>query len=58
MKPNKDYRMSKTTKCILALMKDQSKASMWKKSSIEAELCEKAAKNSKLKDRNANQGDE
>jgi Na+-translocating ferredoxin:NAD+ oxidoreductase RnfC subunit len=51
MKPNKDYRMSKTTKCILALMKDQSKASMWKKSSIEAELCEKAAKNSKLKDR-------
>lgn len=58
MKPNKDYRMSKSTKTILALMNDRTKASMWKKAFIEAELCEKAAKNSKLKEKYANLGDE
>ena len=47
MKPNKDFRLSKSAKRILATMTGE-KRSMWKKFYIEAELSEKEAKLKKL----------
>ena len=51
MKPNKDFKLSKSTKRILALM-DGEKRSHWKKMMIEAEVAEKNAKFAKIKERN------
>ena len=51
MKPNKDFKLSKQTKRILALM-DGEKRSHWKKMMIDAEVSEKNAKFAKLRERN------
>ena len=51
MKPNKDFRLSKETKRILALM-DGDRRGHWKKMMIDAEIAEKTAKFAKLKERN------
>lgn len=51
MKPNQDFRLSKTTKRMLALMKtSEENRSLWKKNMIQAELAFKAAKLSKYKE--------
>jgi hypothetical protein len=47
MKTNKDFRLSKSTKRILALMPSE-KRSHWKNMMIEAEVSEKRAKLAKL----------
>lgn len=58
MKPNKDFKLSKEAKRRLAFIVDTDKRSLWKKSYIESELAEKAAKFAKLKERsNTNQGE-
>ena len=49
MKTNKDFRLSKTSKRILATMKPNER-SLWKKSYIEAELAEKMAKFAKIRE--------
>ena len=51
MKTNKDFRLSKSSKRILALM-DGEKRSHWKKMMIDAEVSEKNAKFAKLRERN------
>ena len=51
MKTNKDFKLSKSTKRILALM-DGEKRSHWKKMMIEAEVAEKNAKFAKIRERN------
>ena len=57
MKPNKDFRLSKSAKRLLATKTGEQK-SLWKKLYIEAELAEKMAKFAKLKERsNTNQGE-
>jgi hypothetical protein len=52
MKTNKDFRLSKSSKRILALM-DGDKRSHWKKMMISAELSEKNAKFAKIRERNS-----
>jgi hypothetical protein len=47
MKANKDFKLSKSTKRILATMSD-GKRGQWKTMMIEAELAEKRAKLAKL----------
>jgi hypothetical protein len=47
MKANKDFKLSKSTKRILATMSD-GKRGQWKKLMIEAEMAEKRAKLAKL----------
>lgn len=47
MKPNKDFRLSKSTKRILAAL-PESKRGHWKSMMIEAEISEKRAKLAKL----------
>lgn len=49
MKPNKDFRLSKSAKRVLATMTPE-KRSLWKKSYIEAELSEKMAKFAKIRE--------
>ena len=49
MKPNKDFKLSKSAKRLLATMTPD-KRSLWKKSYIEAELAEKAAKFTKIRE--------
>ena len=51
MKPNKDFRLSKESKRILALM-DGERRGHWKKMMIDAEISEKLAKFAKIKERN------
>jgi len=58
MKPGKDFRLRKTTKRMLALMKvSEEKRNLWKSLMISGELAEKLAKNSKINVK-SNQGDE
>lgn len=47
MKPNKDFRLSKSSKRILASISD-AKRGHWKSMMIEAEMAEKKAKLAKL----------
>ena len=47
MKTNKDFKLSKSTKRILSLMRGDSRGH-WKKMMIEAEVLEKRAKLAKL----------
>jgi hypothetical protein len=49
MKPNKDFKLSKSAKRLLATM-TPTKRSLWKKSYIEAELAEKMAKFTKIRE--------
>jgi hypothetical protein len=57
MKPNKDFKLSKSAKRLLATKRGEER-SMWKKLYIECELAEKQAKLAKIKDRsNTNQGE-
>ena len=49
MKPNKDFKLSKSSKRLLATM-TPNKRSLWKKFYIEAELAEKTAKLSKIRE--------
>lgn len=49
MKPNKDFKLSKSAKRVLALM-PSAKRNMWKKLHIEAELAEKYAKLAKIRE--------
>lgn len=56
MKTNGDFKLSKSTKRILASM-PQDKRGHWKKMMIEAEVAEKRAKLAKLSIK-SNQGDE
>jgi hypothetical protein len=49
MKPNKDFKLSKSAKRLLATM-TPTKRSLWKKSYIEAELSEKYAKLAKIRE--------
>jgi hypothetical protein len=49
MKPNKDFKLSKSAKRRLALM-PQLNRSLWKKLYIEAELAEKQAKFAKIRE--------
>jgi len=49
MKPNKDFKLSKSSKRLLATM-TPNKRSLWKKSYIEAELSEKYAKLAKIRE--------
>lgn len=49
MKPNKDFKLSKSAKRVLATMTPD-KRSLWKKSYIEAELSEKYAKLAKIRE--------
>ena len=52
MKPNKDFKLSKQTKRILARM-DGEQRTHWKKMMIDAEISEKMAKAAKIKERNS-----
>lgn len=54
MKPNKDFKLSKSAKRVLATMTPD-KRSLWKKSYIEAELSAKIAKFAKIRE---NKGEE
>lgn len=56
MRTNKDFKLSKSTKRILSLMRGESR-SHWKKMMIEAEVAEKRAKLAKLSTK-TNQGEE
>lgn len=57
MKPNKDFKLSKSAKRLLATKTGESKG-LWKKLYIESELAEKQAKFAKLKERSTtNQGE-
>jgi hypothetical protein len=49
MRPNKDFKLSKSAKRVLATMTPE-KRSLWKKSYIEAELSEKYAKLAKVRE--------
>jgi len=49
MRPNKDFKLSKSAKRMLATMTPE-KRSLWKKSYIEAELSEKYAKLAKIRE--------
>ena len=49
MRPNKDFKLSKSSKRVLATMTPD-KRSLWKKSFIEAELAEKFAKLAKIRE--------
>ena len=49
MRPNKDFKLSKSSKRVLATMTPE-KRSLWKKSFIEAELSEKYAKLAKIRE--------
>lgn len=49
MKPNKDFKLSKSAKRLLAT-KIGEKRGMWKKLYIQAELAEKMAKLSKIRE--------
>ena len=57
MKPNKDFRLSKSTKRVLSFMLDSNKRGHWKNMMIQAEMAEKRAKLAKLTTK-TNQGDE
>lgn len=51
MKPNKDFRLSKSSKRMLALMKTSTEMrNLWKKAFIDGELAEKQAKMAKFKE--------
>jgi len=57
MKPNKDFKLSKSAKRILATKTGEQK-SMWKKFFIDAEVSEKLAKMAKLREKTkTNQGE-
>ena len=56
MKTNGDFKLSKESKRILALMPD-SKRSHWKSMMIEAEVLEKSAKLAKLKENKSEKGE-
>ena len=56
MKTNKYFRLSKSTKRVLATMQGEQKGN-WKKMMIEAEVAEKRAKLAKISSK-TNQGDE
>lgn len=57
MKPNKDFKLSKSAKRLLATKTGEQRG-LWKKLYIEAELAEKQAKLAKIKERsNINQGE-
>mgnify|MGYP003336422311 CR=1 FL=1 len=57
MKPNKDFRLSKSAKRLLATKTGEQKG-LWKKLYIESEMAEKQAKFAKLKERSTtNQGE-
>ena len=57
MKPNKDFKLSKSAKRLLAT-KHGEERTMWKKLYIESEIAEKQAKLAKIKERsNTNQGE-
>jgi len=49
MRPNKDFKLSKSAKRVLATMAPD-KRNLWKKSYIEAELSEKYAKLAKIRE--------
>jgi hypothetical protein len=52
MTPDKNFRMSKSTKCEMALMKGTTEDRFnFKKAMIDAQLCEHAAKRASLKSR-------
>ena len=57
MKPNKDFRLSKSAKRLLATKTGEQKG-LWKKLYIESEMAEKQAKFAKFKERSTtNQGE-
>ena len=57
MKPNEDFRLSKSAKRLLATKTGEQKG-LWKKLYIESEMAEKQAKFAKLKERSTtNQGE-
>ena len=57
MKPNKDFKLSKSAKRLLATKTGEQKG-LWKKLYIESEMAEKQAKFAKLKERSTtNQGE-
>ena len=57
MKTNNDFKLSKSSKRVLATMTNSEKRGAWKKLMIEAEVAEKRAKLAKLSIK-TNQGDE
>jgi hypothetical protein len=57
MKTNKDFRLSKSTKRILATFLNKNQRGDWKRLMIGAEVAEKQAKLAKLSFK-TNQGDE
>jgi hypothetical protein len=48
MKPNKDFRLSKTTKRMLCTITDPHKRGEWKRLMIDAEISEKQARLAKI----------
>lgn len=50
MKPNKDFRMSKANKRVLATFIDPQERGQWKKLLIDAQLAEKQASLAKFKE--------
>ena len=57
MKTNGDFKLSKSSKRVLATMTNSENRGAWKKLMIEAEVAEKRAKLAKLSIK-TNQGDE
>jgi hypothetical protein len=56
---NKDFRLSKTSKRMLAMFVNPQKGSDWKNMMIDAEIAERKARMAKIRDKsNTNQGDE
>ena len=56
MKTNKDFRLSKSAKRVLATIVDDNLRNGWKRMMIEAEVAEKRAKMAKLSSK-TNQGE-
>jgi hypothetical protein len=56
MKTNKDFRLSKSAKRVLATIVDDNLRNGWKRMMIEAEVAEKRAKLAKLSSK-TNQGE-
>ena len=57
MRPNSDYKMSKSTKCLLALSCSGQRHG-WKRMMIDAELAEKQARTAKFKENKSDRGED
>ena len=56
MKPNKTFKLKKTTKTMLASITDPAQRNAWKRAMIDAQLCSEVVIKSPQRDKNAPRG--